>query len=36
MERNREPMDKNQIRGDADQGERAVLREALVVKGQAS
>lgn len=23
MERNREPMDKNRIRGDADQGEQA-------------
>jgi hypothetical protein len=36
MERNREPMDENQIRGDADQGERARYREAVVVKGQAT
>ena len=34
MERNREPMDKNRIQGDADQGERACNREALVVKGR--
>jgi hypothetical protein len=32
VERNREPMDKNRIRGVADQGERAHRREALVVK----
>ena len=31
MERNREPMDKNWIRGAAEQGERAAYREALVV-----
>jgi hypothetical protein len=36
MERNREPMDKNRIRGDAEQGERAMNREALVVKAQAA
>jgi hypothetical protein len=29
-------MYKNQIEGDADQGERARNREALVVKGQAT
>jgi hypothetical protein len=29
-------MDKNRIQGDADQGERATNREALVVKGQAA
>jgi hypothetical protein len=29
-------MDKNRISGDADQGERAMNREALVVKGQAT
>jgi hypothetical protein len=29
-------MDKNRIQGDADQGERARIREALVVKGQAT
>jgi hypothetical protein len=28
------PMDKNRIRGDADQGERARNREALVTKGK--
>ena len=27
------PMDKNRIKGDADQGERARNREALVIKG---
>jgi hypothetical protein len=32
VERNREPMDKNRIRGVVDQGERAVCREALVVE----
>jgi len=35
VERNREPMYKKWIRGDADQGERAGYREALVVKGAA-
>jgi hypothetical protein len=29
-------MDKNRIRGDAEQGERAMYREALVVKAQAA
>ena len=29
---NHEPMDKNRIEGVADQGERAKIREALVVK----
>jgi hypothetical protein len=29
-------MDKNRIQGEADQGERAVNREALVVKDQAA
>ncbi len=32
MERSREPMDKNQIEGAANQGERAVSCEAFVVK----
>ena len=32
-ERNREPMDKNRIRGVVDQGEQARNCEALVVKG---
>jgi len=36
VERNREPMDKNQIGGVAEQGERAVHREALVIKAQAA
>ena len=36
MNRNCEPMDKNRIQGEADQGERAVNREALVVKDQAA
>ena len=36
VERNREPMDKNQIRGAAEQGERATFREALMVKAQAA
>jgi len=36
MERNREPMDKNRIRGGADPGERAIYREAVVAKGQAT
>ena len=31
---NHEPMDKNQIEGGADQGERAIDREAFVTKGQ--
>ncbi|MDH4581538.1 hypothetical protein E8F20_23690 [Pseudomonas sp. BN415] len=34
VERSREPMNKNRIQGDADQGERAKSREALVVKGR--
>jgi hypothetical protein len=29
-------MNKNRIEGDADQGERAINREAVVVKGQAA
>jgi hypothetical protein len=29
-------MDKNRISGDVTQGERAMNREALVVKGQAA
>jgi len=29
-------MDKNRIEGDADQGERAMNREAVVVKDQAA
>jgi hypothetical protein len=29
-------MDKKRIEGDADQGERAKSREALVTKGQAA
>ena len=33
---NHEPMDKNQIEGVADQGERANDREAFVTKGQAA
>jgi hypothetical protein len=37
VERNCEPMDKNRIEGAADQGERAINREALVIKeGQAA
>jgi len=36
VNRNCEPMDKNRIQGEADQGERAVNREALVVKDQAA
>jgi hypothetical protein len=31
---NCEPMDKNQIEGGADQGERAKNREAFVIKGR--
>jgi len=34
VERNREPMDKNRIRGDAEQGEQAMDCEALVVEAQ--
>jgi len=34
VERNRGPMNKNRIQGDAWQGERARDRKALVVKGQ--
>jgi hypothetical protein len=36
VERNRAPMDKNRIRGDAGQGEQAMNCEAVVVKGQAA
>jgi hypothetical protein len=36
VERNREPMNKNRIQGDADQGEQAMNCEAVVVKGQAA
>ena len=36
MERSCEPMDKNWIEGDAEQGERARNREALVIKAQAA
>jgi hypothetical protein len=36
VDRNCEPMNKNRIRGAADQGERATNREALVVKDQAA
>ena len=36
VERNREPMNKNRIRGVADQGEQAVNCKALVAKGQAA
>ena len=34
MERSCGPMNKNQIKGAADQGERARDREALVTKGK--
>ena len=34
MERSRGPMNKNRIKGAADQGERAMNREALVTKGK--
>ena len=34
MERNCEPMDKNRIGGVAEQGERAIFREALVIKAR--
>jgi hypothetical protein len=33
---NHEPMDNNHIEGGADQGERAINRKALLVKGQAA
>ena len=36
MERSCELMDKNRIEGDAEQGERARNREALVIKAQAA
>jgi hypothetical protein len=32
VERSCEPMDKNRIEGAAEQGERAMHREALVIK----
>lgn len=35
-ERNRGPMYKNRIRGDAEHGERARTREAAMVKAQAA
>ncbi len=35
-ERNRAPMYKNRIRGDAERGERASDREAAMVKAQAA
>ena len=34
MERSCEPMNKNRIEGDAEQGERAMNREALVIKAR--
>ena len=34
MERNCEPMNKNRIEGAAEQGERAMSREALVIKAR--
>jgi hypothetical protein len=34
VERSCEPMNKNRIEGAADQGERAINREALVTKGK--
>ena len=34
MERNCGPMKKNRIEGEADQGERALFRKALVTKGK--
>ena len=34
MERSCGPMNKNRIKGVADQGERAMNREALVTKGK--
>jgi len=36
VERSRGPTYRNRIGGDADQGERASDREALMVKGQAA
>jgi len=36
VERNRGPTYRNRIRGDADQGERANDRKALMVKDQAA
>ena len=33
-ERSREPMNKNRIEGAAEQGERAINREALVIKAR--
>ncbi len=36
VERNREPMYKNRIRGGVEQGEQATDCEALVAKGQAT
>jgi hypothetical protein len=36
VERNRAPRYTNRIRGDVEQGERAMDREALVVKAQAA
>jgi hypothetical protein len=35
-ERNRGPMDKNHVRGDAERGERAIGREAPMAKAQAA
>ena len=35
-ERNHEPMDKNRIEGDAEQGEQAIGCEALVAEAQAA
>ena len=35
-ERTDGPTNRNRIQGDADQGERATNREALVTKGQAA
>ena len=34
MDRSCEPMDKNRIEGVAEQGERAMNREALVIKAR--
>jgi len=36
VEQNREPMNKNRIRGDAEQGELAIDSKTLVVKVQAA
>ena len=36
VERTHEPMNKNRIRGAAEQGERATVCEAFVVKAQAA